>query len=469
LQIAQTITLFQASRHHGITASRHHGITQSPKVVQNTMLDALPIDVLNQILRFLMDDGTSVGRISSCSSNLHDYLCGQNSSDLWRDLVQRRWTKRRPDADAIQNYRSEYLRRHEIDHKVMQILKEMESDLRELLGLKEENDMVDGSSHINQAYNNPSLNHLLSLRSDVVDILILQANKRTRLFGFLAARTLQIIHLIECYYEWDNITNMKISDEIMSDPHRLNSIALERYAILLCGIQRTPMQLLDKDTDIALNIVTQLDQIADDCRRRIQIQPPGTVMEKIAIVNDVLANQYGFSGNESDYYNYKNSLLFCTLQSKKSIPITLCTLYACVCTRLGLHAHLVGLPGHVVIGLHENEDNPIFIDVFNQCKLLSIHDCQDICNSLNISWSTTFLAPLPARNVFQRMLNNLANCHVREVRQAHLFLGELYFQQQLFASINGQQPGLSRNGIEIISQYSFKLSPELLRYYSLLS
>jgi len=433
------------------------------------MLDGLPFDVFEQILGYLKNDGLSVGRISLCSSSLYDHICDENS-EIWIDLVRWRWSKRRPD-DAVQNYRSEYIRHHRIDETAIRILEVMSRDLRETMNLKEEEDMVgDELSHIGQAWRHPSWKSLLALRTDIVDILRQRANQRPQLFGFLAAMSLQNINFAECLYEYKEIKELELSNEMRDDPQHMNSIILERYALVICQIQQTPSQLLEKNTDVTLDIISQLDQIADQCCQQIHMQSAKTIMEKVKIVIDVLVNQRGFVGNEGDYYNYKNSLLLCTLESKKGIPITLCILYACVCQRLELPVHLVGLPGHCVLGLHDDDDNLIFLDVFRQGQLLSIQDCKSICASYGVAWSPYFLTPLLATNVFKRVLNNLANCHTQAMVAKPAFHSDLLFQQQVLLKIHGQAHGVAISLVErFVSTLSPRLSRDLLKYYGLLS
>jgi regulator of sirC expression with transglutaminase-like and TPR domain len=401
----------------------------------------------------------------------------------------------------LDDYRQEYLRRHGIDHKAMKLLYGMTTDLQEILHLVKDDDMVDGSLHIiGQTWYHPSWATLLAYRSEIMDVFKRQAQQQRqrrqsasvfdRLLGFLAARCLQTLHFAEGLYEWKLISEFEMSGGAMQDNNHnhMNSMLLERYALLVCQIQQSPPVLLSEQSedqdDITQVIICQLEEIAEECRRRIQIQSSSdatttTILEKILIVKDVLVHHYQFEGNEGDYYNYRNSLLHCMLESKKGIPITLCILYTCICRRLDLKVHLTGLPGHVVLGFYDDDDegntNAHFLDVFNQGQLLTLADCQRICSSYGVPWNPDFLIPLPAPHVLQRILNNLNNCYAQARANANSnameeFHSDMFFQRQLLASILRQPPGIAGPLVDrAVQELPLTLFPELLRYYGLLS
>ena len=474
-------------------------------------MDELPNELLKHVLGFLIDDGVSVLRLSLCSSNLSLRL--NHQQEIWKVLLHNRWRSSKSkqnestsppsnESDGrvlVTNYRQEYIRRLEIDQRVLEILNEMTADLKDVFQLDEDNDendedgkeikfqTVDGDPHIGQSWEHHSRETLFSYRWDTIDILKSEAATTTkqslptscRLKKFLAARLLQNIHFAQCLYEWKEINKLELLSGALTREtgSQMNAILMERYAILVCLTQQSPPELL-RDIDVSQRIRDELDEIANTCRRRIQ--PSMTTLEQIQIVKDVLVYHYCFVGNEGDYYNYKNSMLNFTLESKKGIPLTLCILWICVCRRLDLQVHLIGLPGHVVLGFRDDDDNELslrFLDVFHQGRILTLPDCQRICGSYGVPWTQDFLNPLAASHVLQRILNNLTNCHFQAMANHNdpdgdgvLFHSDLFFQQRALASIHRQPPEIAGPLVErVAQQLPLTLSPDLLRFYGLLS
>jgi len=59
----------------------------------------------------------------------------------------------------------------------------------------------------------------------------------------------------------------------------------------------------------------------------------------------------GFSGNETDYYDPRNSLISDVLDRRLGIPITLAIVYGEVARRVGVRARGVAFPGHFLVRL----------------------------------------------------------------------------------------------------------------------
>src|SRR5262249_18354158 len=57
----------------------------------------------------------------------------------------------------------------------------------------------------------------------------------------------------------------------------------------------------------------------------------------------------GFRGNESEYYDPRNSLLSDVLERRLGIPISLAMVYCEIARRVGVPARGVGFPGHFLV------------------------------------------------------------------------------------------------------------------------
>ena len=119
-----------------------------------------------------------------------------------------------------------------------------------------------------------------------------------------------------------------------------------------------------------------------------------------------------FRGNMNDYYNHTNSLINHCLMNKTGIPISLAVIYCAIIRRVcGVNMDIIGLPGHIVVGVPFNEGDPpssrVFVDPFHNGNVLSYSDCQDIVARYNMTFREEMVQPIPNDHVWQRMIRNL--------------------------------------------------------------
>ena len=305
----------------------------------------------------------------------------------------------------------------------------------------------------------------------------------SRIRGFLAARLVARCHFAECLVAWecqrsnfdrtsheseprDNDAGMA-DDPSLSTQHQQQQLQrgasldsaeyLERFVLLMNLMEQTVDDLLNRhvhrsrrgSTMDTSDVTKTLDEIANRCKERIdrlsidgeKNQNNVSVADKMHIVNDVITQDYGFGGNEQNYYDYRNSILSHVLNTKKGIPLSLSIVYVFVCRRLGIPVDVIGLPGHVVLGFYHDLE-PIdndgkgrgglrttnissatiragspprrgFLDVFREGRVLSAADCRLICNSYGVPWHESFLEPLKVPRIIERVFNNILHCHAR--------------------------------------------------------
>jgi len=128
-----------------------------------------------------------------------------------------------------------------------------------------------------------------------------------------------------------------------------------------------------------------------------------------AALNQYLFEDQGFRGNDSHYYDPRNSFLNDVLDRRTGIPITLSTVYMEVARRLGLAVAGVGLPGHFIVRLGEGEEARL-MDPFNGGAPLTESDCQERLNRLyggKLKLDERMLAPVDRKHVLARLLRNL--------------------------------------------------------------
>ena len=126
--------------------------------------------------------------------------------------------------------------------------------------------------------------------------------------------------------------------------------------------------------------------------------------ESIHKINKYLFRDLGFKGNTRNYYDPDNSFLHQVLERRVGIPISLSVLYLLIGKRLNVPVVGIGLPGHFMVGL---QNEPLFIDCFNQGALLTQKDCAKFLQEYNIEFEASYLEPIPNHHIIARMLRNL--------------------------------------------------------------
>jgi regulator of sirC expression with transglutaminase-like and TPR domain len=158
-----------------------------------------------------------------------------------------------------------------------------------------------------------------------------------------------------------------------------------------------------------------IDEYAERVRsRRGESEDPA---HTIASINVVLFQQEGFAGNQSEFYDPRNSYLNDVLDRKLGIPISLSVIYMEVAQRVGLPVFGVGLPGHFLLKHYDLNGNQIFIDPYVAGRLLSPAECQTRLDEVyggQMPLQPEFLNSVSRRQILTRMLNNLRSIYISQ-------------------------------------------------------
>jgi regulator of sirC expression with transglutaminase-like and TPR domain len=133
--------------------------------------------------------------------------------------------------------------------------------------------------------------------------------------------------------------------------------------------------------------------------------------ELMGALLSTLFGELRFRGNESAYYDPRNSLLSAVMDRRLGIPITLSILTIAIGHRLGLDLEGVGLPGHFLVRFPDPTSR-LYIDAFRGGRILDVFECVALVERLHrgrITWREEFLEPVSGRSILKRVLLNLKN------------------------------------------------------------
>lgn len=157
-------------------------------------------------------------------------------------------------------------------------------------------------------------------------------------------------------------------------------------------------------------------------------EPEKAPSQTVAIINRVLFQEEGFTGNYDNYYDLENSYLDRVLTRRMGIPITLSIVYMEIARQVGLDMQGIGLPGHFVVGhwpLMSGSIPELIVDPYNEGVLLSLEDCAARVHAAygdDVRFTPEWLQPMSNRQILVRVLNNIKHIFVSEDRRRDALL-----------------------------------------------
>jgi regulator of sirC expression with transglutaminase-like and TPR domain len=204
----------------------------------------------------------------------------------------------------------------------------------------------------------------------------------------------------------DKVAAAEVRRRFAAEVSRPDALVDLARAALLVGAEEEPRRA---DVERCL---ARLDEMGEEARA-LAVRQGGSRVEAL---NRYLFDELGFAGNESDYYDPRNSMLHQVLGRRTGIPITLSVIYIETGRRAGLRVEGVGLPGHFVVRAFENEeDEGVLVDPFNR-RSTDAEECQgriDMIYDGRLELSEEHLRAVGARSIVARMLGNLKAVYVR--------------------------------------------------------
>ena len=187
-------------------------------------------------------------------------------------------------------------------------------------------------------------------------------------------------------------TRARFAEVVRSEPVDVG------LACLLVGAEVRP----DLDVDASLEL---LELLAAETRPHLRSTRPVDVAQAL---RQVLGRNYGFAGSGDDYDDVRSSLLHEVLLRRRGLPLLLSVVWTEVAARLDVPAYAVGLPGHVVVGIGDPDDEHVLVDPFSGGRALAGADvAQLVLRATGGRLQPEQLRPLPPTDLLLRLLTNV--------------------------------------------------------------
>ncbi|WP_340313576.1 transglutaminase-like domain-containing protein [Rhizorhabdus argentea] len=159
------------------------------------------------------------------------------------------------------------------------------------------------------------------------------------------------------------------------------------------------------------NPETDLDpyrDILDDIATRLVEDGADTNRERAVLLAQVIAGEYGFTGDIDHYDDPANADLIRVIDRRCGLPVALAILYVTAARRAGWSAHVLDVPGHVLI-LVGDEVVPVIINPFKDGAAIGPGDLAALVTSgRRGAPATVQIAAMPNRALLVRLLLNQA-------------------------------------------------------------
>lgn len=153
-------------------------------------------------------------------------------------------------------------------------------------------------------------------------------------------------------------------------------------------------------------------QLADYAKQLKSANTTSSVSEQLRGINHFLFHELGFSGDEEDYYDPRNSYLNQVLERRLGNPISLAVVQLELARRLGVPLEGVSFPGHFLVRLPV-EEGLVVLDPYQKGRSLDAAELRRRArgyfdrNEIDDQHLAQMLAPATHRDILARMLRNL--------------------------------------------------------------
>lgn len=164
--------------------------------------------------------------------------------------------------------------------------------------------------------------------------------------------------------------------------------------------------------------INQLEAIKRDIW--LQMNNDASPADQIKLINHVLYNIYGFSGNTTNHQDPQNSYLSQVMETKRGNQILLAVIYSVIAQKLDIPVYGVNLPQHFVLAYVDESnayqdfaDNGVlfYINAFNKGAILGKRDVDMFLVRLNLKPDRQFYEPCSNADIVRRIIRNLISSY----------------------------------------------------------
>ncbi len=168
-------------------------------------------------------------------------------------------------------------------------------------------------------------------------------------------------------------------------------------------------------------IINQIEAIKRDAW--IELSYDTSPIEKVKILNHVIYNIHGFTGNVSNYHDPQNSYINIVMESRRGNQISMAIIYSVIAQRLDIPIVGVNLPQHFILAyLDEKKEFPeivdedesgilFYINAFNKGFIFNKRDVDYFLKQLNLQHNPMFYKPCSNIQIIKRVIRNLINSY----------------------------------------------------------
>lgn len=167
-------------------------------------------------------------------------------------------------------------------------------------------------------------------------------------------------------------------------------------------------------------VLKSLEQIQQDVW--LELNTNLTAFEQVKVINHILFEIHGFSGNTKNYNSPENSFLNIVLETKKGNPLSLSLIYSIIAQNLDLPIYGVNLPRHFILAYLDRfslyktndiytTDVLFYINPFSRGTVFSKKEIDYFLKQLKLEPDTKFYSPCTNVEIIIRALNNLEHSY----------------------------------------------------------
>lgn len=194
--------------------------------------------------------------------------------------------------------------------------------------------------------------------------------------------------ILECM---DNLEDLGLVDD--------DDIVLDEAALALALLDHDKIDIGPYE-DVLSDIASRLDGVG-----------AGVVdaSERAARLTQVLAEEFGFSGDAETYDDPDNADLIRVIDRLRGLPISLSILYVAAARRIGWAAEILNVPGHVLV-MVGHEAKHVIIDPFRGGALVGVEQITGLLASAKggASAAVRHVVAMENRAILVRLLLNQA-------------------------------------------------------------